>query len=95
MDHKSNLFGNTCSCISSTRDSVSWAIQTPGIFSTLFSVFEFSDETVSLVFDVLLHNLTANSGDQGPTAWRVHKLIKKTVNVLCFCLPLASVILFW
>ena len=50
--------------ISNTRDSVSSAIQTPRIscntplrvvFSTLLSVFEFPDETLSLVFDILPH----------------------------------------
>ena len=50
--------------MSNTRDSVSSAIQTPQsnfvkntplgvVFSTLFSVFGYSDETLSLMFDIL------------------------------------------
>ena len=39
--------------ISNTRDSVSSAIQTPWISSTLFWVFGYPDETLLLVFDIL------------------------------------------
>ena len=51
-----------CEDVSGTRDSVSSAIQTNFVkntplrvvFSTLFSVFGYHDETPSLVFDILL-----------------------------------------
>ena len=54
----------TCIHVANTRDSVSSAIQTPQIsskdtplcviFSALFSVFGYPDETLFPVFDILL-----------------------------------------
>ena len=72
--------------ISKTRKSVSSGIQTPRSRSTHFSGFGYPDETLFLVFDILLgwHNFEVrwaiNQSIDQPTNWTVNWLVSWLVS---------------